>query len=227
MPDMKEALDKSGALTPSRRLYLAATKALSTHDKNAARSADAFLDVVEADPALLVEMIGKANIRGAALAYLRRRADEMGYKPTPRERRGHPDVDTLASSAPAPRLLNGEEDKGQMFSDTQPRAAAPARGPSRQELAAMVKAKEANSTSVFNRRIGGDLTLGEATKFDLMNFKRKTLIASHAADRLLTEVDWPDDHTPLRKVVGEDQVKGILESSYKMLDSLGLTNHAA
>lgn len=161
------------------------------------------------------------------------------------EGRGQQTFDTqkiCAPSSPAKR----DEDKGQPVGDTHPMTAPsshpfasgeghrgrgthtgladPARKPALNT--ALVKAKMASANSIFERSIGGDLKLGDATRIDLVNFRKKTMIAQHTADRLLTEIEWRDDNTPLRDLASEVQVKAILESSYRALDAIGATNHA-
>lgn len=161
------------------------------------------------------------------------------------EGRGHHKTGAPVKGAPSSPAKRGE-DKGQHGTATQgpcapssqPFAsgggqapcgsqigvAAPARKPALNT--ALVKAKMASANSIFERSIGGDLKLGDATRIDLVNFRKKTMIAQHTADRLLTEIEWRDDSTPLRDLANEAQVKAILESSYRALDAIGATNHA-
>lgn len=138
------------------------------------------------------------------------------------EDRGHTAAATHWTSAPSsqPFASGG----GHATDDAPSANAAPARKPALNT--ALVKAKLASANSIFERSIGGDLKLGDATRIDLVNFRKKTMIAQHTADRLLTEIEWRDDSTPLRDLANEAQVKAILESSYRALDAIGATNHA-
>lgn len=138
------------------------------------------------------------------------------------EDKGRDDADTHSGRAPSSRPFASGE--GRNAGDNPVTLAAPARRPVLSSP--LVKAKLASANSIFERSIGGDLKLGDATRIDLVNFRKKTMIAQHTADRLLTEIEWRDDSTPLRDLADEAQVKAILESSYRALDAIGATNHA-
>lgn len=138
------------------------------------------------------------------------------------EDKGHPGDDTHPARAPSSQLF--ASGGGHATDDAPSANAAPARKPVLSSP--LVKAKLASANSIFERSIGGDLKLGDATRIDLVNFRKKTMIAQHTADRLLTEIEWRDDSTPLRDLANEAQVKAILESSYRALDAIGATNHA-
>lgn len=266
---LQEAMKKAGAVSPQVRLYNRAVELLRGANWNAQIARQSLVDSLQKEPDLLLALFGEAKVSEAALSYLQERAAEARLTQTPRERRGHAPVATQVGRAPAPRLPNGEEDKGQRTFDTQ-KICAPSsptkrdedkghtaaathwtRAPSSQPFAsgegraisdthsefaaparkpalntALVKAKLASANSIFERSIGGDLKLGDATRIDLVNFRKKTMIAQHTADRLLTEIEWRDDNTPLRDLADEAQVKAILESSYRALDAIGATNHA-
>lgn len=138
------------------------------------------------------------------------------------EDKGHLPIATHPGRAPSSQPFASGE--GHTACDAHRAIAAPARKPALNT--ALVKAKMASANSIFERSIGGDLKLGDATRIDLVNFRKKTMIAQHTADRLLTEIEWRDDYTPLRDLADEVQVKAILESSYRALDAIGATNHA-
>lgn len=266
---LQEAMTKAGAVSPQVRLYNRAVELLRGANWNAQIARQSLVDSLQKEPDLLLALFGEAKVSEAALSYLQERVAEARATKTPGGARGR--VMNVAHSqvAPASRLQNGEEDKGQRTFDTQkicapsspakrdedkgrddadahsgrapssrPFAsgegrnagdnpvtlAAPARKPALNT--ALVKAKMASANSIFERSIGGDLKLGDATRIDLVNFRKKTMIAQHTADRLLTEIEWRDDSTPLRDLADEAQVKAILESSYRALDAIGATNHA-
>lgn len=75
----------------------------------------------------------------------------------------------------------------------------------------------ARSHSVFNIRLGAEITFGNMTRFDAINLKRKSTAFTHILDRVLTEIRWPDDTTPLKDCCTEDMAKQIYESGYALL----------
>jgi hypothetical protein len=75
----------------------------------------------------------------------------------------------------------------------------------------------AKSHSVFNVRLGAETTLGDMTRFDAINMRRKTTAFAHILDRTLTEIRWPDDNTPLKACCSEEKAREIYESGYNLL----------
>lgn len=121
-------------------------------------------------------------------------------------------------SAAAPHRDAGGRPKGaEQAKPTLP----PAREPNAVQLAAARKVRATASASIWERSIGGSLKLGTATKFDLRQLARKFRIGEHSINRLLTELNWPDDDkSTLPQVASERQVKDILESGARSLNAL-------
>jgi len=103
--------------------------------------------------------------------------------------------------------------------------ARPAREPSTGEIVAMAKAHRLAASSIWNRSIGGELTLGTATRQDLRTLARKFRIGEHQVGRLMTEFAWPDDDkTTLKEIATEDAVRKILESGAQALRAMEMAN---
>lgn len=83
------------------------------------------------------------------------------------------------------------------------------------------------ANSIFARKIGsGQRDVGECTRFDVVQIRRRGLIDQTVADGLLA-LDWPDEQkTPLYKVASETEVKEVFDRAYKVLDSLGMAHGA-
>jgi hypothetical protein len=72
-------------------------------------------------------------------------------------------------------------------------------------------------SSVFDVRIGAEMKLGDLTRFDVINAQRKQQVAGHVLSRLLNELRWPDDSTPLKSFCGEAQIKAIYDDGMSRL----------
>ncbi len=76
------------------------------------------------------------------------------------------------------------------------------------------------SRSIFKQHLGFDVELGKATKHHWVTARLKGTVMTHVADRMLTEIDWPDDVTPTDQLVSETQMKQILDSGYSLLGTI-------
>ena len=74
------------------------------------------------------------------------------------------------------------------------------------------------ANSIFARQIGSGIKqVGEVTRFDVLQIKRRGLIDSTVADGLL-ELDWPDeDKTPLHQIASEATVAAAFNRAYRVL----------
>lgn len=95
-----------------------------------------------------------------------------------------------------------------------------AREPSKTDVAAAATARLAASRSIWDKTIGGEITLRGSTRHHWQTIVRKGHVMAHVGQRMLTEIDWPDDVTPLEKIATEADVKRIVESGYVALESL-------
>ena len=91
---------------------------------------------------------------------------------------------------------------------------------SRKASAEAARAVSQASRSIFKQHLGFDVELGEATKHHWVTARLKGTVMTHVADRMLTEIDWPDDTTPTHKLVSEGQMKQILDSGYSLLGTI-------
>ncbi len=127
---------------------------------------------------------------------------------------GKPRSDTNPDLAPATAGASGAGD-GKTIDDAKKAAAV-----SRASRAEAARAVNRASRSIWDDNIGLVVNLGDATKHHWMTLRLKGMVSSHVADRMLTEIDWPDDKTPTRQVVSEAQMKQILDSGYSLLGSI-------
>lgn len=125
--------------------------------------------------------------------------------------------DANFSKAPAATSNAGASGAGDGKSGRDTKASAAV---SRHSRAEGTRAVGRASRSIFDQHLGFDVKVGEATKHHWMTLRLKGMVSSHVADRMLTEVDWPDDTTPTRDVVSEAQMKQILDSGYSLLGSI-------
>lgn len=233
---MAKALEKklkaAGLDTSGARVYCEAVDRLQKAGANPTRTAPGFIDWLCGECPLLAAIFTKQEIGAAAFRYLKARADEMAGKPAgggqrrgdtqhdyapAKDGRGQVCADPQERVAPSAAKRNGE---GHCGDDTQ-KSSAP---PPRRTPASDAAATRAVEKSIWDRRIGlFEITLGSACRPDWVNLKRKGLSMGHVADRMLTEIDWPDDTTPLPKVATPEQVEAILRSGAAVLDSLGIT----
>ena len=91
---------------------------------------------------------------------------------------------------------------------------------SRKASAEAARAVSRASRSIFKQRLGFDVELGKATKHHWVTARLKGTVMTHVADRMLTEIDWPDDTTPTEQLVSETQMKQILDSGYSLLGTI-------
>ena len=91
---------------------------------------------------------------------------------------------------------------------------------SRKASAEAARAVSRASRGIFKQHLGFDVELGKATKHHWVTARLKGTVMTHVADRMLTEIDWPDDVTPTDQLVSEDQMKQILDSGYSLLHSI-------
>lgn len=83
---------------------------------------------------------------------------------------------------------------------------------------ATLKVRQQLVSTIWDRTIGGEVTLRGSTRHHWETMARKATMIGHVARRMLTEIAWPDDVTPLENVATEDQVKAIMNSGYDALE---------
>jgi hypothetical protein len=96
-----------------------------------------------------------------------------------------------------------------------PRPMSPARRDARERVS------QQRVRTFWDTEVGGvKRRLGSLTRFDIVQIKRRSMIDNHIADRLLTEIEWPDnDSTPLERIGQENHVKAIIESAASALEA--------
>lgn len=205
-----EQLPETGRAT----LYTTACDLLRPH-KNPYIALDSFAEKISRNP---------AQLRALALHYLIGVAADMngtgGQKPS--EGRQHDASPVPAPVVPAVCDSQGETgDRGNLSPrENEPNGtlkADPGMAPSRAAVSLVL-------AGVFARKLGGDITVGTATRLDWANFERKGIIAQHVARRMQDEISWPDDETPTHKCASSSKVEEIIQSGYTALDKVGLTN---
>lgn len=145
-------------------------------------------------------------------------------KPAPAsDGKGHQRCDTQTSAAQPSETSEQRAGQRRFVPQHENARPAPMQRP-RRTPAAHAAATKAVEQAIWDRKLGlFEITLRSATRLDFVNLSRKGLMMGHIADRMLTEIKWPDDTTPLPKVATEAEVKKILDTGYAVLDSLGVT----
>lgn len=89
----------------------------------------------------------------------------------------------------------------------------------RVEAAKSVRQQQARD--FWDTEIGGvKRKLGNLTQFDVRQIKRRALIDGHISDRLLLEIEWPDeDTTTLKDCASEVHVRSIINEAHKRLET--------
>lgn len=127
--------------------------------------------------------------------------------------------DHTACVPPRGKPNHGERTTQRMFTRTSGALSVP-REPSKVDVAAARKARGVAARSIWDRTIGGEVTLRGSTKHHWQTMVHKSVLIGHVARRMLTEINWPDDVTPLEKVATEKQVEAIFNSGYDALNSV-------
>jgi hypothetical protein len=112
--------------------------------------------------------------------------------------------------------------QGQRTVADKARGAVPAPRPmSEGRRKALARVSEQRVRTFWDTEVGGvKRRLGSLTRFDIVQIKRRSMIDNHIADRLLTEIKWPDsDTTPLERIGQEKHVKAIVESAADALEA--------
>ena len=112
---------------------------------------------------------------------------------------------------------------GQSPLDARAITARPVREPSKAQRKATADARKVIAKSIFDREIGGGIKARGSTRQDWINVKIKGSIMGHVADRVLSEVEWTDTAT-LEQLIDEKAYSEILNSGYKLLDAMGVSN---
>lgn len=232
---LETELRKSGAVTPETEIYNAALGLLQQPGGSPTRALSQFVKwLVQKCPVIPV-VFGEQEIGQAAMRYLKSRADEMAGKPAGGGRASAEDPSTSAPAKDAsPEGQGSHENKavdatpgaaggaGRMSIESQRRDARPIS--SRDDRGRFKRTLQTATRSFWDSRIGvADVTLGKSTRLDWVNAKRKGLVVTHVADRILTEIEWPDDETPLPDLADQGRIQEIIASGYRVLDSLDIT----
>ena len=244
---MRTALEKAGVETAAARLAALAYKLLKKSDRSPAKAVDGFAEAVVQNFELLRALLSEQEVKSSAYRYLQDRAAEMAGKPAAggasqhdlesheshdrsseptQHRASHGRSESQAKDdrpVPDRDRLSQTPIESQQADDRPVAVRAHGRGiPSKLKPAtALAYAR----TSVFARSFGsGVRELGEVTKFDVIQVKRRGMRDSTIADGLL-ELDWPDDYkAKLHEVASEEQVLAVVARAYKAMNSLGITN---
>ena len=106
-----------------------------------------------------------------------------------------------------------------------PAATVLPREPSVAIRAAMLAGRRSEAYSIYDRELGmGGVVVGKAKRPDIINLRKKGILVTSTAERLLTDIDWPDDQTALINCSTAEQVQTIFNAAYRSLDALGVTN---
>jgi hypothetical protein len=121
------------------------------------------------------------------------------------------------AKAGGPAARSGSQQRVESHEISDPVSAPPRSKISKSAAAAVAK-------TIWDRRLGvSDVVLKTATKHHFQTLDRKGIAMQHVARRFLTEIAWPDDHTPLPRCASAAQVTAILDSAHDVLDAMGLT----
>lgn len=206
-----------------RRLKETAKMAIEVHDRDLDAARGLFLAELMQDGQALNALMGEAVYRRAT-DYLHQvfREEFAGKgvrvkqheRAKPGKRGGQASFDAHGASAAG-------GGGGQVGPVTQVRLAPAATSPTRRAAAIAV------ASGIFTRSIGsGTRKVGDVTRFDVIQIKRRGLIDNAIADGLL-DLEWPDDQTPLSKFAAEDDVEAIFRRAYRAFDSLGIASGGA
>ena len=190
-----------------------AKMALEQDPQNFQAALGLFLGRLSNDAGALTALIGGDKVRVRAGEYLH----EVWL-----EHFGQKDVKVKAHKRGLPDRYGGQA-RGETHV---PNAAGG--GGQRSRETQMISAPAAISTSrraaavaavgIFGRSIGsGTRKVGDVTKFDVLQIKRRGMIDNAIADGLLS-LDWPDDKTPVSAFAAESEVEAIFHRAYLAFD---------
>lgn len=244
MTAMREAIQKAKPeLAAQSRLATSAWRALEKAKGKPEAAIGDFVITLTSGAQLLMALldISEDKVRRAAMRYLRERAIDLGgaslsssESPHGADRPSDPTESRARLSGSDSHRTDDRPDGGdrssQNHTESQGRRDRPvavtahARAIPRAKTSRAVAMRFATG-SIFAREIGsGKKTVGDVTRFDVVNIKRRGLIDSVIADGLL-EFEWPDEQvTTLDKVASEDQVRAVFDRAYRSLDALGLSH---
>ncbi len=85
---------------------------------------------------------------------------------------------------------------------------------------ALARVSDQRVRTFWDTEVGGvKRRLGSLTRFDIRQVVRRGMIDVHIGNRLLTEIEWPDDDkTALENIADIKQVKKIVESAATVLE---------
>jgi hypothetical protein len=239
---MKDQLETAGVDTAAARLAASAYDALKVAKNRPALAADGWVESILADADLVHALMraSRHQLHAAAYAYLVDRSTDMqgigasqetpvsqkvgdrpdqsdaGASHAARASQASPDRPGVGATFEKP--VHVREHNRREWGGRKKQPAAPTRISAKAAIAYA-------STSIFAREIGsGKMRIGDLTKFDVINIKRRGLIDSVIADGLL-ELNWPDDQkTKVHEIASEQQIEATFARAYTVLDSLGMAH---
>ena len=147
------------------------------------------------------------------------------------DRRGHRQLVPQGQAAAAADAVVPDVAAGSMVrmpegqKSRAPAATVLPREPSVAIRAAMLAGRRSEAYSIYDRELGmGGVVVGKAKRPDIINLRKKGILVTSTAERLLTDIDWPDDQTALINCSTAEQVQTIFNAAYRSLDALGVTN---
>ena len=202
--------DEAGS---SAQLKELAKMALEQDQQNFQAALGIFLGSLSNDAGALTALIGGDKVRVRAGEYLHtiwlEHFGQKGVKVRehgrglPGKKGGH-----HANEAQGAHAASGG---GQLGSETHAFAAPAATSPSRRAAAVA-------AVGIFGRSIGsGTRKVGDVTRFDVLQIKRRGMIDNAIADGLLS-LNWPDDQTPVSEFAAESEVEEIFYRAYRAFD---------
>lgn len=226
---MAAALRKAGINPPIERLHAIIHKVLAySEDVEVIQAAIVKSGDVEAALSLIDPQVVAARLRGMIKELARSSEHSPGTQP------GHTSIKAeRASGGGHLELTDGQRTDTpaaksgavHVIEHTRHRPGhAKQRSPAAKKALATTAAR-----TIFDLKIGGgEMRYGDLTKWDCLQLKRKGVITNYVADRLLTEVEWPDEQqTRFEQIANEKLAKDIHDGAYRVLDQLGMTRGAA
>lgn len=225
--EMRKAATAAGVDLDETRLRAAAERALEVNAKRPDEAIGPFVRAVTKDMKLLIALIGWEEIHDRAERYLRdQRTESSGASQECCE--SHVRCDRPAPLSGGESLSNADSQCGRDLSATQqePSGRSHVADDSHSEFdrpggsptsmtrrgAAMV------ASGIWEVEIGGpQRRLGNLTRKDVINAERRATITATACRRLLTEIHWPDNKTPLRAFADAATVQRIRDEAIAAL----------
>lgn len=227
---LETELRKSGAVSPGTEIYNTAVGLLQRPGGSPTTALPEFVRwLVQKCPVVPV-VFGEQEIGQAAMRYLKARTDEMAGKPAGG---GHVDSESHGRTAPAtnsrpgghhaPENLGraatpGGKAGGEGHSPAESQVVTAHPLPSRDDRGRFQRTLQTASRSFWDMKIGViDVRIGDLTRHHVETLDRQVSDVGHVVRRLRTEVEWPDDVTPVEKFADMDQIREIVASGRRLI----------